>query len=121
MTGYELPLRDEQLPAGAAGYCEFLTCENELGDDGGEVVLVSYGPDDVRKRRACWACAEIYNTGAQYGRFRAVRMLRAIAQVMAEEGQEAESLAVDAAVSGVNSVDDPGEAGATWEHEYEED
>ncbi|MHB8995140.1 MAG: hypothetical protein ACYC63_07820 [Armatimonadota bacterium] len=117
----ELALLDGQIPNGATGYCEFDTCENELGEDGGTVILVSYSTIEVHKRRACYCCAEVYNTGVQHGTLRAVRQLREEVKRTDEEGMTGVDVLEDAIGVVEGYTPDPAEATATWEHETEDE
>ena len=119
---FEIPLRDPNLPVGAEGFCEFPSCENEIDGDG-EVVLVSYGleVDQVFKRRACFQCAEAYHTGAQHGRFRAMRVLAEERDRCDAREHAGQAVLLERYMRLVDGVDDPAETEAKWEHERTED
>jgi hypothetical protein len=88
-------------------YCDNETCEAEAV----EVVPVSLDEDTVEYRRYCYACSEGYNTGAQHGRFRAMRQLRAYAESLKERGFATEAGVVFAALPKLDTCTDPGEEG----------
>ena len=88
-------------------YCDNPSCDNEAT----EVVPVSISADVVEFRCFCSTCSEAYNVGAQHGRFRAIRQLRACANVL--DADEHVIHTVSAAMSCLDSVDDPGEEGLT--------
>ena len=99
-------------------YCEFPTCENEIDGDG-EEVLVSHGleVDQVFKRRACFACAEVYTAGLQHGRFRAMRVLAEERDRCIEQERAFMALQLERLMKMLDGSDDPAEADAAWEHE----
>lgn len=88
-------------------YCQNDPCESEAV----EVVPVSVDVDTVEYRRYCYACSEAYNTGSQHGRFRAMRQLRAYAKSLKEQGFATEAGVLFAALSKLNTANDPGEEG----------
>lgn len=52
-------------------FCGFPTCECEATT----TAPVSISLTEVDQRRMCYACSEVYNTGCQHGRLRAIRDL----------------------------------------------
>ena len=88
-------------------YCETEGCESEAT----EVVPVSLDESTVEYRRYCHPCCEAYHTGAQHGRFRAVRQLRAHVESLREQGFVTEAGVLFAALSKLDSTNDPGEEG----------
>lgn len=52
-------------------YCGFPTCESEAAT----TAPVSISLTEIEKRPMCWACNQVYGTGAQHGTLRAVRDL----------------------------------------------
>lgn len=90
-----------------AHYCDSEACENEAS----EVVPVSVDADTAEYRRYCYTCSEAYNTGAQHGRFRAMRQLRAYAGILREQGFTTEAGVIFAALPKLNTATDPGEEG----------
>lgn len=88
-------------------YCDADGCESEAT----EVVPVSIDEHTVQHRRYCYPCSEAYHTGAQHGRFRAVRQLEAYAESLKEQGLTAEAGVIFAATSRLNTATDPGEDG----------
>lgn len=88
-------------------YCDNESCESEAV----EVVPVSVDADTVEYRRYCYACSEAYSTGAQLGRFRAMRQLKAQAESLKDQGLVTEAGVLFAALPRLNTAADPGEEG----------
>ena len=88
-------------------YCDNDACESEAV----EVVPVSVDEDTVEFRRYCYTCSEAYNTGAQHGRFRAVRQLKAYAEDLKSQGLVTEAAVIFAALPKLAAANDPGEVG----------
>lgn len=117
----DVPFRDEQIPVGASGFCEFPDCDSEIEGDG-KVILVSIGHDTVVKRRACYVCSEIYTVGVQHGRMRAYRVLMELAEGNRKNGNNDWAGKLESAAHYVlNITDDPAEENAEWEHPNEEE
>lgn len=88
-------------------YCDAEGCENEAT----EVVPVSIDENTVEFRRYCYPCSEAYQTGAQHGRFRAVRQLTARVDSLRKQGFTAEAGIIFTAIQRLDSATDPGEEG----------
>jgi len=88
-------------------YCDNDPCETEAV----EIVPVSLDENTIEFRRYCYTCSEAYNTGAQHGRFRAMRQLRAYAESLKGQGFVTEAGVIFAALPRLDTANDPGEEG----------
>jgi len=96
--------------------CGFPECEfgEAMVDGGGEVktVPVSEDAETVELRPSCYQCEETYLVGVQYGRFRAVRVLRERLAILSDPAMIAWT---EELIRLVDSIDDPGLATAKLE------
>ena len=86
-------------------YCDAEGCENEAT----EVVPVSVGENAVEHRCYCYPCSEAYHTGAQHGRFRAIRQLTAHMNSLKKQGFVTEAGVIFTALQKLDTAADPGE------------
>jgi hypothetical protein len=89
-------------------HCEFPTCDAEQSEDEPEVV-VSLSLEEVEVRRTCLSCNEVYTSGLQHGRYRAIRLLLQRADELSRSGAHAEAACYRLAAEVIDCVDDPAE------------
>lgn len=88
-------------------YCEMPTCDNEAMER--ETVTVSLDRDTVELRRVCHHCSEVFASGSQHGRFRAMRLLLQKAEELSRSGAHTEANCYRLAAGVIDCVDDPAE------------
>jgi hypothetical protein len=95
-------------------YCDFGICENRaIVNEYGEIetVPVSTGIDTVERCPVCFSCKEVWETGAQYGMFRAMRIIAKGANALKSEDdytRNAVGVIVASVADAVYAQDDPG-------------
>lgn len=89
-------------------HCEFPTCDAEQSE-GEPEAIVSLSLEEVEVRRTCLACNEVFTSGVQHGRFRAMRLLLQKADELSRSGAHTEANCYRLAAGVIDCVDDPAE------------